>query len=58
MQGRRISVRMILEAVGIRVSIGPVEKALTENLKLHKVCAKFVRKILSDDQNVALTFFK
>ena len=45
MQDRQITVRMISEAVGI--SIGTV---LTEDLKLHKVCAKFVPKILSDDQ--------
>lgn len=48
MQDRRMSVRMISEAVGI--SIGTVDTILTEDLKLHKVCAKFVPKILSDDQ--------
>ncbi|XP_066963193.1 histone-lysine N-methyltransferase SETMAR-like [Macrobrachium rosenbergii] len=48
MQDRRISVRMLSEAGGI--SIGTVETVLTEDLKLHKVCAKFVPKILSDDQ--------
>ena len=48
MQDRRITVRMISEAVGI--SIGTVETVLAEDLKLHKVCAKFVPKILSDDQ--------
>ena len=48
MQDRRISVRMISKAVGI--SIGTVKTVLTEDLKLHKVCAKFVTKIPSDDQ--------
>ena len=48
MQDRRITVRMISEAFGI--SIGTVETVLTEDLKLHKVCATFVPKILSDDQ--------
>ena len=42
MQDRRISVRMISKAVGI--SIGTVKTVLTEDLKLHKVCAKFVPK--------------
>ena len=50
------SVRMTSEAVDI--SIGKVQKVLVEDLKLHKVCAKFVPKILSDDQHVALTFSK
>ena len=48
MQDRRISVRMISKAVGI--SIGPVKTVLTQDLKLHKVCTKFVPKIPSDDQ--------
>ena len=43
-----MSVRMISEAVGI--SIGTVDTILTEDLKLHKVCAKFAPKILSKDQ--------
>ena len=42
------SVRMISEAVGI--SVGTVDTILTNDLKLHKVCAKFVPKILSRDQ--------
>ena len=50
------SLRMISEAVGI--SIGKVQKVLVEDLKLHRVCAKIVPKILSDDQHVALTFSK
>ena len=37
MQDRRMSVRMISEAVGI--SIGTVDSILTEDMKLHKVCA-------------------
>ena len=36
MQDRRMSVRMISEAVGI--SIGTVDSILTEDMKLHKVC--------------------
>ncbi|XP_068238535.1 protein GVQW3-like [Palaemon carinicauda] len=48
MQDRRITARMISEAVGI--SIGRVEAVLTKDLNPHKVCAKFVPKILSDDQ--------
>ena len=47
---------MISEAVGINV--GKVQKVLVEALKLHRVCAKIVPKILSDDQHVALTFSK
>ena len=46
-QDRRMSVRMISEAVGI--SIGTIDTFLTEDLKLHKVCAKFVPKILSEN---------
>ena len=48
MQDHQISVRMISEAAGI--SIGTVDAILTEDLKLHKVCAKFMPKILYDDQ--------
>ena len=47
MQDRRMSVRMISEAVGI--SIGTVDTILTKDLKLHRVCAKFVPKILSEN---------
>ena len=47
-----MSVRMISEAVGIR--IGTVETFLTKDLKLHKVCAKFVPNILSDHQRLFL----
>ena len=43
MQDHRITVRMTSEAVGI--SIGTVETVLTEDLKLHTVCTKFVPKI-------------
>ena len=46
MQDRRMSVRIISEAVGI--SIGTVDTILTKYLKLHQVCAKFVPKILSE----------
>ena len=48
MQGRPMFMRMISEAFGI--SIGTVDTILTEDLKFHKVCAKFVPKILSVDQ--------
>ena len=48
MHNHRMSVRMIFEVVNI--SVGTVDTILTEDLKLHKVCAKFVPKILSDDQ--------
>ena len=47
MQDRRMSVRMISEAAGI--GIGTVDTILTEDLKLHKVCAKFDAKILSEN---------
>ena len=47
LQNRRISVRMISAVVDL--SIGSVAAILAENLKLHKVCAKFVQ-ILSDDR--------
>ena len=43
MQDRRMSVRMISEAVGI--SIGTANTIPTEDLKLHKVCAKFVQSL-------------
>ena len=43
----RLSVRMISEDVGI--SVGTVDTILTNDLKLHKVSAKFVSKILSRD---------
>ena len=48
LKDRRSSVRMISEVVGI--SVGTVDTILTNNLKLHKVCAKFAPKILSTDQ--------
>lgn len=51
MQDRRISVRMLSEAVSI--SNGTVETVLTEDLKLYKVCDKFVPKILSDEEAVS-----
>ena len=44
----RSSVSMISEAVG--VSVGTVDTILTNDLKLHKVCAKFAPKILCRDQ--------
>ena len=42
MQDRRMSVRMISEAVGI--GIGTVDTILTEDLKINKVCAKFSQR--------------
>ena len=38
LKDRRLSVRMISEAVGI--SVGTVDTILTNDLKLHKVCAE------------------
>ena len=38
LQDRRLSVRMISEVVG--VSVGTVDTILTEDLQLHKICAK------------------
>ena len=52
MQDCRMSVRMIFEAVGI--SIGTVDTITTKDLKLHKVCAKFVPKILSQQPETVL----
>ena len=48
LKDRRSSVRIISKAVGI--SVGTVDTILTNDLKLHKVCAKCVPKILSRDQ--------
>ena len=48
LKDRRSSVRMICETAGI--SVGTIDTTLTNDLKLHKVCAKFVPKILSRDQ--------
>ena len=48
LKDHRSSVRMISETVGI--SVGTADTILTNDLKLHKVCAKFVLKILSTDQ--------
>ena len=42
MQDRQMSVRMLSEAVG--VDIGIVNTILTEDLELHKICAKFLPK--------------
>ena len=47
MHDHRLSVR-IYEVVG--VSVDTVDTILTVDLKLHKICAKFVPKILSKDQ--------
>lgn len=40
--------KIIYKVVGITIST--VKSVLIEDLKLHKVYAKFVSKILSDDQ--------
>ena len=42
MQDRQMFVRLLSEAVG--VGIGIVNTILTEDLELHKVCAKFLPK--------------
>ena len=39
-----------MKSCAVGVSIGTGDKILTVDLKLHKFCAKFVPKILSDDQ--------
>ena len=48
LRDRRSSVRMISKAVGI--CVGAVKTILTNDLKIHKVCAKFAPKILFRDQ--------
>lgn len=45
---RRLSVRDLATMTGI--SIGTVHSILTEDLKMSRICAKFVPKILDDDQ--------
>ena len=45
---RRLTVRMITEEVSINKDT--VWSIITENLEMHKVCAKMVPKLLSDDQ--------
>lgn len=47
MQNHQTTVGMISEAVG--VSNGTVMIILTSDLKLHKICAKFVDRTLSDN---------
>ena len=41
-EGCRMSVRMLFEAAD--TGIGTVDTILTQNLKLHKICDKFVPK--------------
>ena len=48
LKDRQSSVRIKPEAVGI--SVGTVDTIMTNNLKLYKVCAKFVPKTLFRDQ--------
>ena len=45
---RRLSVRMIAEQVGIDRQT--VWQIITEELRMRKICAKMVPKLLSDDQ--------
>ncbi|XP_076059317.1 protein GVQW3-like [Oratosquilla oratoria] len=37
-------------SIPVGISIGTVDTVLTEDMRLHKVCTKFVPKSLSDDQ--------
>ena len=45
---RRLTVRMIAEELSINKDT--VWSIITENLEMHKVCAKMVPKLLSEDQ--------
>ena len=45
---RRLTVRMIAEQVGIDWQT--VWKIITEEIRMQKICAKMVPKLLSDDQ--------
>ncbi|XP_011859854.1 PREDICTED: putative uncharacterized protein FLJ37770 [Vollenhovia emeryi] len=45
---RRLSVRMIADQIGIDKMI--VHTIITEDLAIRKICAKFVPKVLTDDQ--------
>ncbi len=44
---RRLSVRDLASMMGL--SIGTVQAILSEDLKMSRICAKFVAKILSDE---------
>ena len=45
---RRLTVREVADEVGI--SIGSCHQIFTEKLQLRRVCAKFVPRLLTDDQ--------
>lgn len=47
-ENRRLTVRELAEECGI--SIGSCHNILTEKLKMHRVAAKFVPRLLTDDQ--------
>ena len=47
-QDRRLTVREVANEVGI--SIGSCHQIFTEKLQMRRVCAKFVPRLLSDDQ--------
>ena len=44
----RLTVREVADEVGI--SIGSCHQIFTEKLQMRRVCAKFVPRLLSDDQ--------
>jgi DNA-binding Lrp family transcriptional regulator len=48
LQNRRLTIREIAEDVGI--SFGSCQTILTEKLKMHRVAAKFVPRVLTEDQ--------
>ena len=45
---RRLTVREIADDCGI--SVGSWESILTDDLRMKRVCAKFVPRLLTDDQ--------
>jgi len=46
---RRLTIREVADEVGI--SIGSCHQTFTEKLQMGRVCAKFVPRLLTDDQN-------
>ena len=48
LQNRRLTIREIAEDVGI--SFGSCQAILTEKLNMHRVAAKFVPRVLTEDQ--------
>lgn len=47
---RRTNIRLVVDELGI--SYGSVQKIITEDLAMRKVCAKFVPRVLSNEQKV------